>query len=728
MSETEASAMLLGRLREALQEHLAQPLHDLFDELDAHLFDLAERSRNSVQAELYFDALRLLRSERVQVETGFLEATDVTLNPSLPADGAERPSGPLRLVDKDELEETLTLENLVQRLSERLARPLQLLLTRLARLTGTSAPERPQDSAISPRGLSRLFRAALAPVGFHVEIRLIAFGLFGQHVLRSLAALYSRLNRILAEGGILPELSESDSSPQLRAVRSARRSARHRIPEPGSLAPAAAQPAPPPGTVPDGYDERLGELHRLLRAREATTSDPAEHGDSSTAQPLDVTAIDLALDRLWTFEGDPLAFKAYLVTSARRVSGQDAATLTREHEDTVDLVSLLFARVRTDRNLPPSIRHLLVRLHVPFLRTALRDPSLLHAPSHPARELLDELAGATIGWCSSADAGEALLKQVALIVEKLASHHESDQPIEFSAAVETLRQHVEAHLRRADLVEQRTVETVLGRERLSLARNRVAALLEQVLEQHEPIPWVRQLLRGPWSNHLALLWLRQSETSAAFREALAFAEELVWADDPNASRTDPLRLERARDTLPEMLRQGLAGVTLYDSEIVSLTVRLREFLDIQMRGDEPPDVLYEIDPSLAQADFRNQWRESLEETRASHPERDPDADLSAHVGALPNDSWVEFSPDAGGEDDPDRGKLCWTSPYTGQSLFVNRNGTRLREYTPEALAAEIQSGRAFLIDGGRLLERTLRSLVDELQQAVELPSRLSSND
>lgn len=192
-----------------------------------------------------------------------------------------------------------------------------------------------------------------------------------------------------------------------------------------------------------------------------------------------------------------------------------------------------------------------------------------------------------------------------MIVEKLASHHESDQPIEFSAAVETLRQHVEAHLRRADLVEQRAVETVLGRERLSLARNRVAALLEQVLEQHEPIPWVRQLLRGPWSNHLALLWLRQSETSAAFREALAFAEELVWADDPNASRTDPLRLERARDTLPEMLRQGLAGVTLYDSEIVSLTVRLREFLDIQMRGDEPPDVLYEIDPSLAQADFRN---------------------------------------------------------------------------------------------------------------------------
>lgn len=721
MTAADARAILPTRLREQIQEHLAQPLHDLLDELDAHLFDLAGRSRSSAQQQIYFDALRVLRSERVQVETGFLEAADILLVSSDTAPQAGVQTGPLRLVDKDEQEETMALESLVQRLSERLARPLEVLLARLANLSGVAAPVNPQDSAISPRGLSRLFRAAIEPLELHIEIRLITFGLFGQHVLRALPGLYSRLNRILAEGGILPDLSESEPSAHPRIPRPARRSARHRIPEPGAPPVPASRPAPrPPGTVPDGNDARLRELHRLLRARAMAAADAGT--DTQQAQPLSVGALDVALDRLWTFEGDPLTFKAHLVTSARLVSGQESAVLSSEHEDIIDLVSLLFARVRRDPNLPGPMQRLLSRLHVPFLRTALADPGLLHAESHPARELLDELATAAIGWCPAADAGENLIKQVAVIVEKLASHHASGQPIEFGGGIDALRQFEDAHRRRADIAEQRAIETVLGRERLTLARNRVATLFEHELERHEPIPWVRQLLRGPWSNHLALLWLRQGETSAAFGEAIAFVEELLWADDPSALRTDPVRLARARECLPDQLRQGLTGVTQYESEIQSLVARLQDYLDTQMRGDDAPDVMYEADPGLAQADFSAQWRESLTDEFSTRPE--PDADTLGLVRSLPAGTWIEFRAMQAGEFEMERGKLCWTSPYTGHGLFVNRNGVRLRESSPEALAMDLQAGRALVIDDSRLLERTLRSLVDEVQHAVELPARM----
>ena len=340
----------------------------------------------------------------------------------------------------------------------------------------------------------------------------------------------------------------------------------------------------------------------------------------------------------------------------------------------------------------------------------------------PARELLDELALAAIGWCPSADPGEALIKQIAVIVENLASHHASGQPIEFAGAIAALRQFEDAHRRRADIAEQRAIETVLGRERLALARNRVATLLEHQIERQNPIPWVRQLLRGPWSNHLALLWLRHGETSAGFHAATALVEELLWADDPSALRTDPVRLARARESLPEQLRQGLAGVTLYESEIQSLVARLQEYLDIQMRGEDVPDVMYEADPSLAQTDFSAQWRETLADEHAGRP--DPGADLLAHARSLPIGTWVQFHSARGDDSEIERGKLCWTSPYTGHGLFVNRNGVRLREASPEALAIELKSGDAFVIDHGRLLERTLRSLVEELQHAYELPGRL----
>ena len=56
---------LRTRLRSELQEQLAQPLHQLFEELDNRLFDLAERSRVSAQQHLYFDGLRELRRMRV---------------------------------------------------------------------------------------------------------------------------------------------------------------------------------------------------------------------------------------------------------------------------------------------------------------------------------------------------------------------------------------------------------------------------------------------------------------------------------------------------------------------------------------------------------------------------------------------------------------------------------------------------------------------------------------
>ena len=140
------------------------------------------------------------------------------------------------------------------------------------------------------------------------------------------------------------------------------------------------------------------------------------------------------------------------------------------------------------------------------------------------------------------------------------------------------------------------------------------------------------------------------------------------------------------------------------------------------RGDDAPDVMYEADPGLAQADFSAQWRESLADEFSTRPE--PDADTLGLVRSLPAGTWIEFRAMQAGEFEMERGKLCWTSPYTGHGLFVNRNGVRLRESSPEALAMDLQAGRALVIDDSRLLERTLRSLVDEVQHAVELPARM----
>ncbi len=719
MPETDAGITLRTRLRSELQEQLAQPLHQLFEELDNRLFDLAERSRISAQQHLYFDGLRELRRMRVDIETAFLDAAAQALDPESTSAAQAPRSGPLQLVDKDEQEETLSLESQVQRLGERLAPLLTTLLTRLAALEGKPPPGDPLSSAMSPRGLGRAFRTALSRAEINVELRLIAHALFGQHVLRTLESLYARLNTMLLEAGILPELPDPAVTPRA-PMPPLRGGQPRRMPDADTPHPA---PAEPPSTS-DGNEVRLGEIQQLLRTRKQAIQRLAEDAPTlaqieETGPALPTATLDAALDSLWTFEGEPLQLKPQLLETARQLADSGNLQPAAEDEDIIDLIGLLFSHIRHDPHLPEPLQGILARLHVPFLRTALKDPQLLRGRSHPARELIDELGHLAIGWCRSADPNNALLKQIALTVEQLASHFQDERPIEFAEAVNELRQQLESSRHRADLAEQRAIETVIGRERLTLARSRVATLLEQRLRQHEPMPWVRQLLRGPWSNHLALVWLRQGETSAAFRQVLEFVDELLWADDPSAARQDPERLARARQSLPELLSQGLASVALHDSEIQALVSRLEDFLQSQAEQRDPPDYLYETDPSLAQSDFSAQWQQELVENQP-HPD-DIDPALLARLRSLPPGSWFEFRPSPAA--DAERAKLCWTSPYTGVGLFVNRNGNKVREATPEALAAELEAGLASIIESNRLLERTLRTLIDELQQHANGNSR-----
>lgn len=707
-----------AHLHGILQEWLAQPLRDVFDEMDSRLFSLAEHSRSGTHQHLYFDALRHLRIARVEVETRFLQSADEALQPGPEVEPRVYPRGALQLLDKDEQEETLQLEQQIQRLSERVEPALTALLARLSELAGHAPPQDPLATAISPRGLSRAFRNAIAEVDITIEVRLIALGLFGHHVLSVLEPLYAQLNARLRDADILPDLPESAPPARLRGFVPTPRRVPQRLPADDAVTPTRRLARDAAVEMqPDGNDARIDELSRLVTlGRQATAAPDAESIDGAVhARPrgplLSVEMLDSALDDLWTYDGEPLGFKPELLAKARDLAHVGDGCLAIDDEDVIDMIGLLFARIHADSDLPEPMRKLLSRLHVPFLRTALREPMLLHGAIHPARELLDDLGDLAIGWCKSSDPRGDLLKQVALTVEQLAAHREGVQSIEYARAIETLQGQMEAHARRAELAEHRTIETIIGRERLELARNRVVALVQQRLRQHEPMPWVRQLLRGPWAHHLALVWLRQGEVSAAFRKALEFVGELLWIDEPR-SEQDAVRLARAHEALPAQLRQGLAGLNLHDSEIEGLVQRLEDYLEAQMQGTEPADYLYENDPTLMQTDFAAQWKDTIAEDQPAATPIDPA--LLAKLRTLTPGSWFEFRLPQ--QEEIERAKFCWTSPYTGQYLFVNRNGTRVREMAAAELTTEMEAGLARMINANRLLERSLRALIDQLRE------------
>ncbi len=727
-----ARAELLASLRHIAQEQLARALHALFDELDSRLFDLAERSRVVAQQQSYFDGLRECRRQRVALETDFLRATDDAFRLASTQEPSSTGRTPLSLMPREELEETLALSAQTERQTRSLTGPLQVLETRLATLL-QRVPAIPEANPLSPESLALAFRNAVHRLDVDVEVRLIAHSLFGLHVLAALEPLYSTLNHRLAAAGVLPELNHDDAPRVVRPaqVPSPKHAPPRRLPEALEEQRTDAPPHPPaaapatPAYVPriDGHDARLAELRQLLHRLGAAgqlsaatapaafdaTADDAEASVAAASGALDQSVLQHSLDQIWTYEGQPRDLKSALIDAARQLAPEAPRMLQPKDEDTIDLIALVFESVKNDANLPEPLRAMLARLQIPFLKTAFADPNLLEGDHHPARQLLDELGALAISWCASADPDRALLRQIALIVESLASHH-TDGPVRFDQAIEKLSAYLENGRRRAEIAEQRSIEAALGKERLRVARLRVASLLDLHLRNSDPLPWVRQVLRGPWANYLVLLWLRQGEASREYRDARRFIDELLWCDNPKARQEGPERLRAARNELPEIFRQGLTRIASHDREVELLAGQLDAFLATLAAGVPIPDFAYENDPTLSLADLSRQLVEAPLESQPLP--QDMDTALLAHLRALPPGSWFEFKRDG----EPERARLSWISPYSNRGLLVNRSGMKVMEMDIEQLARQIDQGLARILDGTRLLERTLSGLVEQLRQ------------
>lgn len=671
--EPAARLRLLSHLQQMLRERLAAPTHQLFDQFERRLFDLAERSRSGTQQRQYFDGLRECQRKRAQCEQDFLYLAVAPLHPESRRALGEM-QAPLALVELEELEETLAMTQVAAHAAQHLAVPLDALERRLAALADR-AREPDEPAVLGPQALGQAFRRACHALDLSLEVRLVAYALFSSHILETLESTYAELNRELVAEGVLPAL-----------------------PAPSARVRAAPPPRPAARANGANVPKLVQEVNQLL----------AQRRPQAVAGPgLSREQLLHALARVVPDNDDPERLKRDLLAQSRHEVHASSAGFETQDEDSIDLIGQMFRFVRHDPSLPNALQPLLTRLHLPFLRAALMDPGVMQTNAHPARDLLDAVGDAALGWSPGTDPEQGLVNCLEAIADGLV-HGDAAGNAGFEQALEQLNEHLAPQRRRAELAEHRAVEATLGRERLRIARGRVASLLDRRLQRYNPLPWVRQLIRGPWANYLVLAWLRHGETGAMWLGAMEFVEELLWCDEFGAGTTDRARLQRARARLEGELRAGLAAVAYHDRDVERLSAELTDFLDALLLSTSAPGFIYESDPTLGNADFSLSWSEhELEEQPAAES---LDAGLLSQLRELPPGTWFEF-----GGRHSERAKLSWTSPFSGRSLFVNRNGLRVDEIPPERLADEIERGLTRVIESSRLIERALRAVIARLR-------------
>ena len=704
--------VILLQVRDKAAQQLRHGLQELFDNADDTLFEMADRARDDVEQNLFFEAMRDLRLKRKNIERGFLEQffaafvsltqydiTQSALPQALVFDASVAPPD-------DDIERSVAVEAMVSKVLSRDGFTLGQLTARFSALLDRELLD--QHNPMGPAMLCEYFLQAGRNLGVEIKVKLIILKLFERYVLRDANQLYAEANQLLAATGVLPDLKPA---PSRRATDRAATSVG------AESAPANTRAGGP--SIDDNVQEVFSALQELLFHVRGSVAPTLEA--SAQTQPISTRDLMRLLSHLQQYVPAPEAQDDFdlrnqleqLLTRVSVKSGKSRVVGVAD-EDVINLIAMLFECILDDRNLPDSLKALIGRLQIPMLKVAVLDKSFFSRSSHPARRLLNEIATAAMGWgeCDDHERGSLYLR-IEQVVQRLLNDF-VDDPAVFSELLADFLAFTSDERRRSELLEQRTRDAEEGRARTELARRRVEQVLNQALLGKVLPQRVVVFVQEAWSQVLLLTCLKHGDQSAEWHADVQSMEQLIWSvqrhDEPDASQ----RLLALVPGLLKSLRDGLSG-SAFDPFATSEFFSELEALHIQLFERPGPKLEQSVDtPVMVEVRQEVILRTADEGPVDTASVRLPEDDAGLlQVDQLRLGGWVEFQED---EENTLRCKLAAIIEATGKYIFVNRTGMKVLERSRTGLALEFRRGAVRALDDTLLFDRALESVIGNLRR------------
>ncbi|RSZ57649.1 DUF1631 domain-containing protein [Massilia atriviolacea] len=399
----------------------------------------------------------------------------------------------------------------------------------------------------------------------------------------------------------------------------------------------------------------------------------------------------------------------------------DAASSEPERV-TIDLVSLLFESIVHDEQLPESVRGQLGRLHVPFLRAAMQEPSMLHDAQHPARRLLDRIGTVATGITPEMACYPALEQQIASVLDQVLQGFDTDMSA-FAEGQRQLDQFVSALLPRSDLGLARCIDT-LGTVEAASARHRdTAAALVSLLDALDCDPRIGNFLTDIWSRVLA----HPASEGAAGLPMLA---ELVWTSQEKTTLEDRAVMVSMLPGMVKRVREGLAAAGMGDEAAKAALDRLvivhMDVLGQRQPPSRRPLTLAQLRAHFAAFDGGGAAGSDAvsighEQLEAALAQRGIRADLYTDPGkgaarADDEQEWLGMAlPGAGFEIALDGryvpARLSGVSPRGSLYLFSVKGQAAPATFTRDALLAAMQDETLRTVEHAPVFERAVESLM-----------------
>lgn len=714
---------LLDELSGLAQTRLDTLLGQAFDQVDDALFDRAEKAGTNSDQAMFFATMRQVRLHRRTVaqtfgagmENAFTQLTQTASSGAREAAVAERGGYSLELMDEAIEEERVAADTMVGKIRTRCALPLAQLVTRLNDfVVERSVDER--NNPLDPRQIVDAFDAALESFDIEIQPKLIIFKLFEKQALQELPALYEAANQLLMDAGVLPKLRGTEKPSATGATQS-----------------SSNDPQPSAASIRGSGEEEEGDtslelLQQLLtHARGGEPAQPAARAAAGVSrsdvlqalsalqlQPRETAGTNTAQ----ALNGEEL--KGLLGRSLHVESSGVSRRIEHAADDTIDIVSMLFDVILDDSRLAPSIKAIIARLQIPVVKVAMLDRSFFSNRQHPARALINELAHAAVGWAEPENPdADPLYCKISEVLNRILEGFESDTVV-FERVLQDFRQFLEQEKERAQAVEARTRQAAEGKAKVEDARERVQAEIERRL-RGEPVPEIaRQILEQAWFKVLFITCVKEGPQGEAWESQLELMDRLIWSVRPKADPEERQRLLTAIPALLNDLREGLNAILYNPCEMTRLFKELEaEHIRClsattaeqpapvaqpasETGTAEPEPTSYHSPDEPSAADEAPSLTEE-QRLREEYLERLATVDLG---------TWFAFSND--GEHQL-RAKLSARLNRGYRLIFVNRAGFKLADKQTEAVAEELSTGQAFILDHNMLFDKALEQVITNLR-------------
>jgi hypothetical protein len=748
---------ILHSVRQTARRTLSGLLSTLFNNADDVLFEMADRSRNDADQHMYFDSMREIRVQRKRITTEFGQrmyaSFDALYDPAKPDEAEEAPDfeaavDGMSLVKNDDLEVAVAIAGIVSKVTSQFSLPVMQLTRRIDSL----CPDRTVTERLNPLGphqLGAAFVGATNTIEIDIRVRIVLLKLFERFVMEHLGQAYEDANRALAEAGVLPDLRnvmkrEASANPSSRPVPTqqkapAPRSAgapRHAVGGPAGIGSTGASgnagdndftvlqqllaghPSHGGGAMTDGgtaysggavsggaaYAGPAGPIMStpdLMQVLSAVQS-------ASSAEPIDINQVPVAID-----------LRQFVLARASDVTGTPAGSMGRSDEDTVNLVGMLFDYILNDRNLAIPMKALIGRLQIPMLKVAILDKTFFNRTSHPARQLLNELSSAGIGWSSAAELKrDALYNKIESVVLRVLNNFSEDPEI-FGTLVAELRNFVQQDHHRVQIVEQRVKEVEAGRAKTIAAKQTVERLVNQKASGLRLPPDIGHFISDTWSRVLVYLCVRHGEDGSDWSEAVQTFDDLLWSVQPLDALADIEERDRARPQLIERIERGMELLGLSGTEIEDTLTTLQSRLGDIANSDRA--FLEEDRPHVGTPELS-----VMEEIVLTGPGEaipiepvEPEPEMVREINRLTEGVWVELSQADGQKV---RCKLAAIVQPGSKYIFVNRRGMKVAERNRMALAVELKRKSLVILDESQVFDRALEAVIGNLRQLHRQPT------